>query len=91
MKKKKKKSRLDNRYPCLESLLIVMNGDKGARMFRKRVKVCKDGSKDPFTNKGYREYKRLLYVLRGAANLTEIGADVVSRMIDRLDEIADEM
>lgn len=74
--------------PCLESILIALNGGKKEKMFLKHVQRDKDGYvTKTFTRKGARLYGDLTSLLFAVGRLT--GADTED-IVETLDSIANE-
>lgn len=77
--------------PCLDTLLLAVNGGKKDKMFLKKVKRDKDGNLiDCFTKKGAKIYNRLCDIIYGALVLTEVPNrdEIFAHIQDELDDIA---
>lgn len=76
--------------PCMEELLIAVNGMKNEKMFLNMVKRDKEGNLiECFTKKGAKMYNRLLKIIHGVLNITGVDNDgeIFTRIQDELDDI----
>lgn len=76
--------------PCVETLLIAVNGMKNEKMFLNRVKRDKEGNLiECFTKKGAKMYNRLLKIIHGVLDITGVDSDkkIFARIQEELDDI----
>lgn len=78
---------IDCHNPTLEDLMRVFTKSNG-RLFKVRVRPCKDGSFDPFTPVGARAYRELVNFVYAVHHLA--GHDSGDDVVDTLDAIANE-
>lgn len=79
--------KVDCNYATLEDLMRVFTKSRG-RLFKHRVRPCKDGSFDPFTPAGARAYRELVNFVYAVHRLA--GHDGGDDIVDTLDAIANE-